>query len=317
MKHPNDFPRIPLAILPTPVYRLDNVSHALGTNVYVKRDDLTGQGLGGNKVRKLEFLLAQAKEAGAEVVFTTGGAQSNHAMLTAACARKLGLTPILVLKKRGCTQRKGNLLLEELMGVAVHLVDTDSYDDIFAEMDRIGGELGKPYFKIPCGGSTPVGALGYVECAREISLGDIHFDHILCAEGSGGTHGGLALGARRYLPQTKVTGMMVDTDPFQEITLNLMKETADLLGWDDLNLGPEDLHLVDMSGPGYAIPSQEGDAAIRFLAEQEGLFLDPVYTGKAFAGLMKLAEQGAFRQEDNVLFLHTGGIGGLFALEQK
>jgi 1-aminocyclopropane-1-carboxylate deaminase/D-cysteine desulfhydrase-like pyridoxal-dependent ACC family enzyme len=96
-----------------------------------------------------------------------------------------------------------------------------------------------------------------------------------------------------------------------------MKETADLLGWDDLNLGPEDLHLVDMSGPGYAIPSQEGDAAIRFLAEQEGLFLDPVYTGKAFAGLMKLAEQGAFRREDNVLFLHTGGIGGLFALEQK
>ena len=133
-----DFPRIPLAVLSTPIQKLENISRLLNTNVYIKRDDLTGIGLGGNKVRKLEFLLADAKRKGAEVVFTTGGAQSNHAMLTAACAKKLGMEPILILKKRGVTERKGNQLLEYLMNTDVRFMDTDSYDDIYAEMDRAG-----------------------------------------------------------------------------------------------------------------------------------------------------------------------------------
>lgn len=133
-----DFPRIPLAVLSTPIQKLKNISRLLNTNVYIKRDDLTGIGLGGNKVRKLEFLLADAKRKGAEVVFTTGGAQSNHAMLTAACAKKLGMEPILILKKRGVTERKGNQLLEYLMDTDVRFMDTDSYDDIYAEMDRVG-----------------------------------------------------------------------------------------------------------------------------------------------------------------------------------
>ena len=133
-----DFPRIPLAVLSTPIQKLENISRLLNTNVYIKRDDLTGIGLGGNKVRKLEFLLADAKRQGAEVVFTTGGAQSNHAMLTAACAKKLGMEPILILKKRGVTERKGNQLLEYLMDTDVRFMDTDSYDDIYAEMDRVG-----------------------------------------------------------------------------------------------------------------------------------------------------------------------------------
>ena len=132
-----DFPRIPLAMLSTPIQKLENISRLLNTNVYIKRDDLTGIGLGGNKVRKLEFLLADAKRKGAEVVFTTGGAQSNHAMLTAACAKKLGMEPILILKKRGVTERKGNQLLEYLMDTDVRFMDTDSYDDIYAEMDRV------------------------------------------------------------------------------------------------------------------------------------------------------------------------------------
>ena len=138
MKNLQDFPRIPLAVLPTPIQKLENISRLLNTNVYIKRDDLTGIGLGGNKVRKLEFLLADAKRKGAEVVFTTGGAQSNHAMLTTACAKKLGMEPILILKKRGVTERKGNQLLEYLMDTDVRFMDTDSYDDIYAEMDRVG-----------------------------------------------------------------------------------------------------------------------------------------------------------------------------------
>lgn len=148
-----DFPRIPLAVLSTPIQKLENISRLLNTNVYIKRDDLTGIGLGGNKVRKLEFLLADTKRKGAEVVFTTGGAQSNHAMLTAACAKKLGMEPILILKKRGVTERKGNQLLEYLMDTDVRFMDTDSYDDIYAEMDRVSKASGKKYYKIPCGGT--------------------------------------------------------------------------------------------------------------------------------------------------------------------
>ena len=314
MKSLNDFERINLAILPTPMHRLDNISRILGTNVWIKRDDMTGIGLGGNKVRKLEFLLAEAKAKGAEVVFTTGGAQSNHAMLTAACAKKLGMTPILILKKRGVTERKGNQLLEYLMDTDVRFMDTDSYDDIYAEMDRVGKELGRPYYKIPCGGSNAVGALGYVNCMKEISESGVKFDYVVCAEGSGGTHAGVALGAKLYMPGTKPLGVMVDSDPFDEITPAIMRETAALMEL-DMEISSDDVHLLNMCGPGYAIPSEEGNAAIRMLAENEGLFLDPVYTGKAFAGLVKMAEEGAFGKDDNVLFLYSGGAGGLFAVD--
>lgn len=313
MKTTQDFDRVSIGVFPTPVQKLENISRLLGTQVYVKRDDLTGLGLGGNKVRKLEYLLADAKAQGAEVVFTTGGAQSNHAMLTAAAARKLGMTPILILKKRGVTARQGNQLLEHLMGVDVRFMDTDDYADIYAEMDRVGRALGKPYYKIPCGGSNALGTLGYVDCAREIRDQGLHFDHLICAEGSGGTMAGLALGAKLYLPGTRVTGMMVDSDSFEEITVRLMREAAELLGA-DVQVSAEDFDLRDLCGPGYAIPSQEGNAAVAMMAENEGLFLDPVYTGKAFAGLIAMAREGAFKPTDRVLFLHSGGAGGLFAV---
>jgi len=314
MKRLEDFPRVSLGILPTPMYKLENTSRLLGTNVWIKRDDMTGVALGGNKVRKLEFLLADALQKKAEVVMTTGGAQSNHAMLTAACALRLGLTPVLVLKKRGVTACKGNQLLEHLMGVDVRFMDTDSYDDIYAEMDKIGAEYGKPYYKIPCGGSNALGALGYVACMKEISESGVHFDHIVCAEGSGGTHAGSALGAKLFLPGTRVNGMMVDTDPFDKITPAIMRDAAALLEL-DTDITSADVHLRDMCGPGYAIPSQAGNDAVRYMCRTEGIFLDPVYTGKAFAGLLAMAKEGAFRPDDNVLFLHTGGAGGLFALD--
>lgn len=312
MKKLTEFPRIELGLFPTPIQRLHNISTLLHTNVYVKRDDLTGLGLGGNKVRKLEYLLADAKQQGAETVFTTGGAQSNHAMLTAAASGKLGMKAILILKQRGVTDCVGNLLLEKLMGTEVRFMDTDEYADIYAEMDRIGRESGKPYYRIPCGGSNALGSLGYVGCAQEISEQGMHFDYLICAEGSGGTMAGLALGAKLFLPGTKVHGMMVDRDAFDVITPTLMREAASLLET-DLSIEGEDFHLRDLCGPGYAIPSEEGNAAVRLMAEREGLFLDPVYTGKAFAGLIQMAGEGVFRETDNVLFLHSGGAGGLFA----
>ncbi|MBO4836957.1 MAG: pyridoxal-phosphate dependent enzyme [Clostridia bacterium] len=276
MKQLDSFPKVKLGVFPTPIQRLANISRRLNTNVYVKRDDLTGLGLGGNKIRKLEYLLADARRKGAQVVFTTGGAQSNHAMLTAAAAGKMGMRPILILKKRGVTELKGNQLLEHLMGTEVILMDTDDYADIYAEMDRIGTRMGVPYYKIPCGGSN-------------------------------------ALGARLFLPETKVHGMMVDSEPFDRITPALMRETAELLET-DAGMDAEGWDLRDMTGPGYALPSAEGNAAIRLMAREEGLFLDPVYTGKAFAGLLQMAEEGAFRADDNVLFLHSGGAGGIFAV---
>ena len=314
MKDLDSFPRVSLGVFPTPIQKLENISRMLNTNVYIKRDDLSGLGLGGNKVRKLEFLLADARAQGAEIVFTTGGAQSNHAMLTAAAAGKLGMKAILVLKKRGVTDCRGNQLLERLMGTDVRFVDTDDYADIYAEMDRIGKGLGRPYYKIPCGGSNALGSLGYVACAREIADQGLSFDHIICAEGSGGTMAGLALGAKLFLPGARVHGMMVDTDPFEQITPALMTEAAALLEA-DIAITPEDFHLRDQCGPGYAVSSPEGAAAVSLMAQREGIFLDPVYTGKAFAGLLAMASEGAFRPEDKVLFLHSGGAGGLFAVE--
>ena len=234
-------------------------------------------------------------------------------MLTAAAAGKLGMKPVLILKKRGVTAREGNQLLEHLMGTEVIFMDTDHYSEIYEEMDRIGRERGVPYYIIPCGGSNALGTLGYAECAKEISEQGLSFDHLVCAEGSGGTMAGLALGAKLFLPGTKVHGMMVDTDPFEEITLSLMREAADLLEA-DLDIIPADFHLMDLCGPGYAIPSREGNEAVQLMAREEGLFLDPVYTGKAFAGLIRMAEEGAFRATENVLFLHSGGAGGLFAV---
>ena len=314
MKQPNDLKRIPLGVFPTPIQKLENISRLLNTEIYVKRDDMTGIALGGNKVRKLEFLLAEAKEQGAEIVFTTGGAQSNHAMLTAACAKKMGMTPILILKKKGVTELKGNRLLEEMMDTDVRFMETNDYADIYEEMDRVGRETGKPYYKIPCGGSNALGTIGYVECVREISLQGEKFDYIICAEGSGGTMAGLALGAKIYMPETRVIGMMVDTDPFDEITPRLMREAAEILDA-DIAVTKDDFTLIDMCGPGYAIASEEGNAAVKLMARTEGLFLDPVYTGKAFAGLLKLANEGAFKPDDKILFLHSGGAGGLFAVE--
>ena len=305
-----EYPKIPLGIFPTPIHRLPNISKILGTNVWIKRDDMTGVGLGGNKVRKLEYLLAEAKEQGYELVMTTGQAQSNHAMLTAACALRLGMEPVLVLKKRGICSRRGNQILNYLMGAEVRFVDTDSYDDIYAEMDRIAAEKGKPVYKIPCGGSNPLGALGYVDCMKEIADYGQAFDHVVCACGSGGTAAGVFLGGALYMPKTHITAAMVDSDPFDKIVPELMEGTRELLG---LNMPLPSVDLVDMCGPGYSIPSEEGNEAIELMARNEGIILDTCYTGKTFAALVKMAREGKFRPEDNVLFIHTGGAGGLFA----
>ncbi|MBR6824746.1 MAG: D-cysteine desulfhydrase family protein [Firmicutes bacterium] len=307
MKH---FEKESLGLFPTPMHRLPNISRELGTNVWIKRDDLCGVALGGNKVRKLEYLLHDAKQQGYDLIMTTGQAQSNHAMLTAACARRLGLDCILLLKDRGITARKGTQILNHLRGVEVRYMDTDSYDEIYREMDRIGAELGRKVYKIPCGGSNALGTLGYIDCMREIAASGQHFDHLVCACGSGGTAAGCVLGARLHLPHTQVMCSMVDNEPFEQIVTELMQQAAELL---EIQVDIPVPQLLDMCGPGYSIPSAEGNAAIEMMMQLEGIVLDTCYTGKAFAGLVRRAKEGYYKADDNVLFIHTGGAGGLFA----
>lgn len=314
------FPCVPFGVLPTPLYKLNRLSNELGKNIYIKRDDLIGIGLGGNKVRKLEFLLADAQKNGADVVLTAGGPQSNHAMLTAACAAQLGMRCILVLKKRGALTG-GNQILNQIYGAQVYFVDTDSYDDVYAEMHRMMEGLKQeghtPYF-IPVGGSVPLGSLGYVNCAKEIANQakemEVDFDSIVSATGSGGTYAGLTYGAKLFMPSVKSIGIGICDDPFEEITFDLMNGLKELLQ-SDVPVEREDIHIHYHIGPGYSIPSPEGCAAVRRLARSEGILADPVYTGKALAGFFQMLEQGYFHNDKNILFVHTGGAGALFAVD--
>ena len=304
------FEKESLGLFPTPLHKLENLSKELGCNIWIKRDDLCGVALGGNKVRKLEYLLADARNKGYDLVMTTGQAQSNHAMLTAACAKKLGMDCILVLKKRGITECKGNQILNHLMDVPVYFVDTDSYDEIYEEMDRIAEQLGRRVYKIPCGGSNALGTLGYVDCMKEIAESGIQFDHVVCACGSGGTAAGTVLGSQLCLPDAKVMCSMVDEDDFQSIVSCLIAETSKLL---EIDAEQPKFELIEMWGKGYSIPSDEGNEAISLMLQKEGIVLDTCYTGKAFAGLVQRARAGLYKPTDNVLFIHTGGAAGLFA----
>ena len=221
MSNWNTLHKIKLGLYPTPFYQLENISRLYNKSIWIKRDDLCGVALGGNKVRKLEYLLADAQKQGCDTVFTTGGAQSNHAMLTAACAARLGMRCTLILKKRGVTDHKGNLVLDDIFGAQVEFMDTDSYEDIYAEMRRRCEALanqGHKGYIIPVGGATALGAVGYAECVREMAAqakeAGIELGHIASATGSGGTTAGLVLGTSLFLPHAKATGLGVDTDPF-------------------------------------------------------------------------------------------------------
>ena len=321
MKQLSEFSRLSFGVFPTPLYRLENISAKYGKNIWIKRDDLCGVALGGNKVRKLEFLLADAKDNGCDTVFTTGGAQSNHAMLTAACAARLGMKCILILKQRGVTERKGNLILDEIFGADVRFMDTDSYDDIYAEMHRVAEELAKDGHKsyfIPCGGSSALGAIGYAagmeEAAKQAAERGLSVGHIVSATGSGGTTAGLLLGAKLFFPGVKVTGMGVDDDPFEKIVPDLAAQAAGLMET-TLERTDDDFEMVYHLGEGYAIPNPEDTPYIEELARLEGILLDPVYTGKAWSGMLKLLKDGYFDGEDNILFVHTGGAAALFAMD--
>lgn len=319
----DDVPRLSLGFLPTPVEPLERISREIGIELSVKRDDFTGFGGGGNKVRKLEYLMADAVAQGVKVLITTGGHQSNHARMTAAAARKFGMKPILVLRGNRPATMQGNLLLDHLLGAEIDFLDPDAYFteinprmQAHAEAAEARGE--KPYI-IPLGGASALGAMGYVSAVRELAAqyeqaGKPAPDLIVAPVGSGGTLAGLLIGCAMFWPETKVAGIAVSGSavPFSERIAAMANAGAELLDF-DRRFEPSEIRIENgYVGEAYAVPSLEGNAAIIRMARAEGLFLDPVYTGKAVAGLLDCVRQGSIAQGSRVLLVHCGGSPALF-----
>jgi len=324
-----DLPRIKLASLPTPLLEATRLSAALGgPRILIKRDDLTGLAMGGNKARKLEFILADAKAKGADILITTGAAQSNFAMQMAAAGRRLGMHTILVLFKGQHPEVQGNLLLDKILDAEVRMIDVPltELDKIYETMKQLADELRKkghnPYL-VPPGGDMPLGAVGYVIAASEIyrQLTDLGLtaNYLVVANGFGGTQAGLALGAKYYkLPFTVVgCSVALAKEECRRLSVELCNNTAKLLGW-GVTISPDELTVFDdYVGEGYGIPGKACIDAIKLVANTEGIFLDPVYTGKAMAGLIDLIHKGRFTSSDSVVFVHTGGTPALFAYSKE
>jgi L-cysteate sulfo-lyase len=323
--HLSRFPRIRLAHLPTPLEHLENLSRALaGPEIWIKRDDCTGMSSGGNKTRKLEFLLAEARAQGADIILTQGATQSNHARQTAACAAKLGLACHLLLEDR--TQKtdhdyvdSGNVLLDQLHGASIerHAANPDMNGVMAKVAERMKSEGRKPY-AIPGGGSNTTGALGYVNAALELvqqanEMG-LRIDHIVHATGSAGTQAGLIAGLAGIRSGIPLLGISVRAprERQEENVFNLATATASLCGAQGAVLRSDVAANSDYVGSGYGFSTPASIEAIKALARLEGILLDPVYTGKGMAGFIDLVQKGQFRKGQNVVFVHTGGSVGLF-----
>ena len=308
-------PRLRLGTLPTPVEPLPRLSARLGCQLFVKRDDMTGIAFGGNKVRKLEFVLADALAHGAKTIITVGAAQSNHCRITAALSAKLGLHCILVLSGSPPGKPNGNLLLDYLIGTEIVWSTREQRDEMLKQTFDEAWAAGKRPFLIPLGASTPVGTLGYLEGFREFIQQGVEVDWIVVASSSAGTQAGLVLGAIQAGWNGRILGISIDhkASVLQDMVAELAMETADRVR-QKVRISREMVHVnADYLGDGYGIMGQSEKDAIQMFAREEGLFLDPVYTGRAAAGMLDLAANGFFKPHERILFWHTGGTPALFA----
>ncbi len=310
----------------TPLEPAPRFSAALGgPNVFIKRDDLLGLAAGGNKTRKLEFLVADALAQGADTLITCGAVQSNHCRLTLAAAVKEGLKCRLILEERVPGSYKpdasGNNFLYRLLGVEEIKVvpgGTDMMKAMSLAAEKLAAE-GRKAYVIPGGGSNPVGATGYVACAEEILAQSfekgIRFDHIVCASGSAGTHAGLVTGFYGNNSNIPLVGIDVSRpkELQEKLVYDLVQRTAERVGVKSGIPRESVLCFGEYVGPGYSIPTPAMAEAVRMLARTESILLDPVYTGKAMAGLVDLSRKGFFKKGENVLFVHTGGSPALYA----
>jgi L-cysteate sulfo-lyase len=318
----NQQPRASLGYFPTPLIELTRLSRYLGgPRILMKRDDQTGLALGGNKTRKLEYLVGAALAQGCDTLITGGAAQSNHCRQTAAAAAASGLECHLVLGGEAPGMPDGNLLLDQLLGAQIHwsgeLRKGERIPEIAAQL-KVAGR--KPYI-VPYGGSNAVGALGYVNAAAELKNQlveqNLSISHMVFASSSGGTHAGLIVGTHQFGLDCEVMGITIDKDeagdgPYPEHLCRLANETSALLS-SDQRFNQTTVTLQDQfTGDGYGVVGNLERHAIHLLATQEGILLDPVYTGRAMGGLLQLIDQGAFSKKDSLLFWHTGGSPALF-----
>ena len=320
----SQFPRVSLGFFPTPIHPLPNLSARLGgPNLWIKRDDQTGLATGGNKTRKLEFLVGEALAQQCDTLITIGAPQSNHARQTAAAAAKAGLKSALVLRGTMPADRTGNILIDDLIGAEVYWAGNRTDAAALSEVaDELRARGQKPYV-IPLGGSNPIGALGYVTAMQELveqtkSI-SVQFAAIVFATSSGGTQSGLMVGARLSGFTSRIMGISVDhraTDYVPRL-IDLAQATAEQIDH-TLSFNAADFEVNDhYLGGGYAVMGEPEREAIKLTAQTEGLLVDPVYTGRAMAGLIDLIRQGEFKPNQPVLFWHTGGTPALFAYARQ
>lgn len=330
----NVLPREELGFFPTPFYRLNNLSAKLGVNLYIKRDDFTGMNLfGGNKIRKLEYLLGDARAKGCDYTITYGATQSNHAMETVASCRKCGINPILYLTavvEPDDRDVRANLLLDKIMDAELHIVNIlegETEEDAEERSFQMGAERaaaltasGHPCYDIPMGGASAIGSVGFargfVELQEQLDAMNLHADYIFHATGTGGTMAGLAAGRKLVESDAKIISVTVSkkNESYLQKVEGLANQVLKLLGSPLKVQWQQDLCMdTNYYAPGYEQPNEAASQAIRLLARTEGLFVDPVYTGKAFAGLLDYVEKGKIPAGSNVVFWHTGGATALFA----
>ena len=309
--------RANFAHLPTPIEELPRLSAFLnGPRILVKRDDQTGLAFGGNKTRKLEFLIAEAQEQGAQTLISAGAIQSNHCRQTAAAAARFGLECILVLTGDAPSQPSANFLLDQLFGAQIITVsDRKDRDRILQEtFDNATASGRKPYL-VPYGGSSPTGALGYAFAMQELMEQKVHPDWIIFGTSSGGTHAGLVLGQRIFGYKGKVLGISIDEneDWLNSHVSALASDASEKIG-ERIQFTPEDVLATDAyCKAGYGVLTDAEREAVKLFAKYEGLLVDPVYTGRAAAGMIDLIRKGFFKKDETILFWHTGGQPALFA----
>ncbi len=330
-----NLPRVKLGFFPTPLTEAQHLSSVLGgPRILIKREDLTGLALGGNKCRRLEFVMGYAKEQGYDAIVSTAGSQSNHCLQAAAVARKLGMKPCFVLLKGVHTETQGNLLLHNILDSEVEILE-------FADMTQLGGgfvaeKLEAAANRLRSKGYKPfimkhnlpeiaaiIGPAGWVNAADELiqQLKDnnVQANYVILANAGGGTQGALTLGLKYLKADYKVIGISVLRNAKDAVatTIERANATSEYLGLNTL-LEQDEVEVNDeYIGEGYGIPTKEGIDAIRLVAQTEGIFLDPVYTGKAMAGLIDLIKKGRFKSTDTIIFIHTGGVPALFAYDKE